>query len=138
MRFSYVLKSNAGKYLVSKVIIKFLKTFLKRKSTEYWVLFIWRIAFETLVICEVESVLWEETLLYDFRQVCQLHYTQIILTLSFKAHLLLPSMLYSPMFSGYKRKPSLVKCWFQWFSKLYFKLFPVIIFDIILCSFYLF
>ena len=50
--------------MVSKGNIKLLKIFLKEKTTEYSVLFIWKTAFETLVICEVERVFWEEILLY--------------------------------------------------------------------------
>ena len=57
--------------MVGKGNIKFLKIFLKGKITTYSVLFIWKIAFKTLVICEVESVFWDEMLLYDFRQLCQ-------------------------------------------------------------------
>ena len=86
--------------MVSKGNIKFLKIFLKGKTTEYLVLFIWKIAFETLVICEVESALWEEILLYDFRQICQCHYTERFLSLSFEVPTLLSPRLYSPVFSG--------------------------------------
>ena len=50
--------------MVSKGNIKLLKIFLKEKTTEYSELFIWKTAFETLVICEVERVFWEEILLY--------------------------------------------------------------------------
>ena len=88
------------KVQVSKSNVKFLKIFLKGKTIEYSVLFIWKIAFETLVISEVESVFQEEMSLYDFRQVCQHHYTQRFLSLSFEVPNLLSSRLYSPMFSG--------------------------------------
>ena len=72
--------------MVSKVN-KFLKILLKGKTTEYSVLFIWKTAFETLVICEVESVIWEER----------------FSSLSFDVPHLISSMLYSPMFSGYEK-----------------------------------
>ena len=102
--------------MVNKGNIKFLKIFLKGKTTEYsvlfiWIiafnneysmLFIWKIAFETLVISEVENVFWEE-ILYDFRQVCQHHYTQRFLSLSFEILNLLSSRLYSPLSSGCKK-----------------------------------
>ena len=56
-----MLQNNTG-YLVTKGNIKFLKIFLKGKTTEYsvWKIvfgklhsfgFIWKIAFKTLVIC---------------------------------------------------------------------------------------
>ena len=63
---SYVLQSNTG-YLVGKGKIRFLKIFLKGKIIEYSVLFIWKITFETLVTCEVKSILCEEMLLYNFK-----------------------------------------------------------------------
>ena len=67
-------------------------------------LFNWKVAFETLVICEVESVFWEEMLFYDFRQVCQHHHTQRFLSLNFEVPHLLSSGLYSPMFSSCEKK----------------------------------
>ena len=91
-------------WYISKSNTKFLKIFLKGKTTEYSVLFIWKIAFTTLVICDVDSAFWEEMLLHDFRQVCQRHYTQRILSLSFEVPQLLSSWLYSPMLSGCQKK----------------------------------
>ena len=43
-------------------------------------------------------------LLYDFRHVCQHHYTQRSLSLSFQVPQLLSPRLYSPMFLGPKKK----------------------------------
>ena len=54
--FHMCYKVTLGNILESKGNIKFLKIFLEGKTTEYSVLFICKIASETLVICEVESV----------------------------------------------------------------------------------
>ena len=70
--------------MVSTGSVKFLRIFLKQKTTKYSVLFIWNIAFETLVICEVEIVFWKEMLLYYFRQVFWHQYAQRFLSLSFE------------------------------------------------------
>ena len=70
--------------MVSAGSVKFLRIFLKQKTTKYSVLFIWNIAFETLVICEVEIVFWKEMLLYYFRQVFWHQYAQRFLSLSFE------------------------------------------------------
>ena len=76
-----------------------MKIFLKGKTTKYSVIFIWKIAFETLVICKVKTFFWEEMLLYDCRQVFQHHYAQ-----RFEVPHLLSSRLCSPMFSGCEKK----------------------------------
>ena len=92
--------------MVGKGTIKFLKIFLNGKNTEHSVFFIWKIPFETLIICEVESIFWE-TLFYNFSSKFVSVITHRFLSLSFQVSHLLTSRLDSPMFSGPEKRPVL-------------------------------
>ena len=83
--------------MVGKGNIKFLKIFLNGKNTEHSVFFIWKIPFETLIICVVESIFWE-TLFYDFSSKF----------LSVITVIFIPQLSsISPMFSGPEKRPVL-------------------------------